>query len=55
MTHLARTAGPAVAGTTSARRIEIVSIASVLGQCSAVSDDTDMVALPCLHVENWAS
>lgn len=35
--------------------IQTASIAGVLGQCSVVSDDADVLVVPGLHVENWAS
>lgn len=35
--------------------IQTASIAGVLGQCSVVSDDADVLVVPGLHVENGAS
>jgi tRNA(fMet)-specific endonuclease VapC len=35
--------------------IQIAAIARTLGNCTVVSADTDMTAVPGLTVENWAS
>jgi tRNA(fMet)-specific endonuclease VapC len=35
--------------------IQIAAIALSLGDCSVVSADSDLAAVPCLRVENWAS
>jgi tRNA(fMet)-specific endonuclease VapC len=34
--------------------LQIASIAVSLGQCTVVSDDSDLAAVPGLKVENWA-
>ena len=35
--------------------IEIAAIALVLGDCTVVSSDSDLLAVPGLTVENWAT
>jgi tRNA(fMet)-specific endonuclease VapC len=35
--------------------IQIAAIARTLGNCTVVSADTDLTAVPGLTVENWAS
>jgi tRNA(fMet)-specific endonuclease VapC len=35
--------------------IQVAAIALSLGQCTVVSEDTDLLAVPDLNVENWAS
>jgi tRNA(fMet)-specific endonuclease VapC len=35
--------------------IQIAAIASALGECTVVSGDSDMSAIPGLTVENWAT
>jgi tRNA(fMet)-specific endonuclease VapC len=34
--------------------IQVAAIALTLGQCSVVSEDSDLQAVPGLNVENWA-
>jgi tRNA(fMet)-specific endonuclease VapC len=34
--------------------LQIAAIALSLGQCTVVSDDSDLAAVPGLNVENWA-
>jgi len=35
--------------------IQVAAIAITLGQCVVVSEDTDLLVVPGLRVENWAS
>jgi tRNA(fMet)-specific endonuclease VapC len=35
--------------------IQVAAIALRLNECTVVSDDTDLLAVPGLRVENWAS
>ncbi len=35
--------------------IQIAAIASVLGDCTVVTKDSDLAAVPGLSVENWAT
>jgi tRNA(fMet)-specific endonuclease VapC len=34
--------------------IMVAAVALSLGNCTVVSDDTDLLAVPGLSVENWA-
>ena len=35
--------------------IQVAAIALALGQCTVVSEDTDLSVVPGLSIENWAS
>jgi tRNA(fMet)-specific endonuclease VapC len=35
--------------------IQIAAIALTLGNCTVVTTDTDLAAVPGLHTENWAA
>ncbi len=35
--------------------LQIAAIALTLGQCTVVSDDTDLSAVPGLRLESWAA
>jgi tRNA(fMet)-specific endonuclease VapC len=35
--------------------MQVAAIALTLSQCIVVSEDTDLLAVPGLSVENWAS
>lgn len=35
--------------------IQLAAVARVLGDCTVVSSDTDLLAVPGLSVENWAT
>ena len=35
--------------------MQVAAITITLGQCVVVSEDTDLLVVPGLHIENWAS